>query len=164
MAAPLPLRTRQAHDELTLRVAARRERRLVDALVAELLGDAQRRLVEVERARDRGDSAEAGEAELEHRLAHLRPQPATLALAPQPRPRLELAPRGELGAPEVLAAGRAPVEEHAGRERPSLRPPLRPRAEVILDRGVDELLTGTVRPRNPERHLVRRMHAAICEA
>src|SRR5262245_52023746 len=164
VAAALPLGPRQAHDQLALRLTARRERRLVGGLVAELLGDSQRCLVEVERSRDRGRGAEPREAEGEDRLAHLRAVAVTLVLAPEPRPRLELAARCELVAANVLPADGPPLEKDAEGERPLLRTPLLARAKVVLDRRVDELLTGAIRPGYAEGHLVGRMHAAIREA
>src|SRR5262249_30189740 len=138
--------------------------RLFRGLVAELLGDSQRCLVEVERSRDRGHGAEPREAEGEDRLAHLRAVAVALVLAPEPRPRLELAARCELVAAHVLPADGPPVEKDAEGERPLLRSPFLAHAKVVPDRRVDELLTGPIRPGNAEGHLVGRMHTAIREA
>src|SRR5581483_3760179 len=147
------------------RLAAPRDARCTDALVSELLGDASRGNVALDRAGAGARGAEAREGELERGCAHLSSVATTLERFAEPRAGFDPARGGEVVPLQGLRADRIAIGPDPEKQMPALGPPCRTLLLVKGDEAGDEAgLGGRVRPRDPKRHRPGRVNACLRHA
>jgi hypothetical protein len=155
----LPFQTEVSNPS---RDAARFDNRLAAGHVAELLGDAGRRIVPLNGRRLSSHSPETQEREFKHRRAHLGAETPALKALPEPR-RSRDCPLSEETLPvHGLAANERAAGPDAEVQAPLLVTPTDPQPTVILDPIRHKRRRAKlVRPRDDERHLISRMNTLL---